>query len=98
MVPAMPSAAATIRPPDESAPGASRICHTQAVLNELPLEVRTAIIAVLLIRSVPSSAIVATLAKHGVEVRTENLNRHRRRLTGVGAYACKCPLPEGARP
>lgn len=70
----------------------TNVCHTGALIGSLPTPAQAAIILALTTESVSSSAIVRVLKEHGLPVRAENLNRHRRRLNGVGNYGCKCRL------
>lgn len=74
-------------------------CHTQQLIDRLPEAVRPSLIRALKApnKDVPTSMILGVLGEHGLHVRAENVNRHRRRLTG-GNYACKCPLPTTETP
>lgn len=76
---------------DAGAPVKTNVCHTGSVIGSLPANAQAAVILALTTESVSSSRIVQVLRDHGLPVRAENLNRHRRRLNGVGNYGCKCP-------
>jgi hypothetical protein len=72
-------------------------CHTQQVLDQLDAAERDALNRALVARHVTTGQIVGVLGKYGHDLRTENVNRHRRRLRGDGLYACKCPLPDAQK-
>jgi hypothetical protein len=78
-------------------PGAPATCHTQQLIDQLPEPVQFSLNRALAASWVSTSDLLEVLGAHGLDARAENVNRHRRRLTG-GNYACKCPLPDGVTP
>lgn len=84
-------------------PVITSVCHTGTLIASLPAPAQAAVLLALTARNdagdlmVSSTKVVAVLEQHGLPVRAENLNRHRRRLTG-GRYACKCRRPDEATP
>lgn len=66
-------------------------CHTGTMIADLPASAQAAVILALTTKTVPTSKIVAVLQKHDLPAKSENVARHRRRMTGTGSYACKCP-------
>lgn len=70
---------------------AGRVCHTGALIATLPINVQAALLQALTTDKARTADITKVLVAHGLPAKSENVARHRRRLTG-GAYACKCPL------
>lgn len=71
-------------------------CHTQRLIDQLDPAVRFSMNRALAASWVQTKELMEVFDRHGLVARAENVNRHRRRLTGTGNYACKCPLPDGA--
>jgi hypothetical protein len=61
------------------------------MIAEFPAPAQAALILALTTESVKLAEIVDVLQSHGLPAKAENVARHRRRLTGTGAYTCKCP-------
>lgn len=71
-------------------------CHTRLLIESLPVNAQASLLMALTTESVKTADITRVLVRHGLPAKTENVARHRRRMTG-GQYACKCPrLSEAA--
>lgn len=74
---------------------ASKACTTRLLLESLPINAQAALLMAMTTPEVKTADIARVLIAHGLPAKTENVARHRRRLTG-GQYACKCPRPREA--
>ena len=101
MPPATVTRDALVEADEAGLPVKTSACHTGTLIASLPAPAQAAVLLALTAKDdagdlmVPSTKIVAVLEQHGLPVRAENLNRHRRRLNG-GGYACKCRRPDEA--
>lgn len=65
-----------------------RTCHTRHALDQLDAELATAIEAVIDRTDLAITDICRVLTRHGLNVSTDSISRHRKRGTPTG---CRCP-------